>query len=249
MNTPINTKLCTLITSLYKSEGYLEKFLQNMEKFEEEISKINPNFSREYLIISNDPTEKEKFLLENIEDKMNKVRVIFVPLETLYATWNRGVSEAKGEVIGFWNVDDIRYPKAIVDGVSLLKGEYDLVYFPFRYKRYIRIFGLDILVKNKIVQVPQFDQNEFIRSMVCGPFFIFKKSLFEKVGPFDEQFKIAGDFDWCVRAAKISKFIKSEEVAGLFMNNGTSLSGSKNKLQGEENNTIYKKHGVFDKIK
>ena len=236
--------MISIITSLYKSEKYLEKYLKNLDDFSKQAK-----FDFEVIAISNDPTEFEKEKLFNFKNDHSFFKLIEVPREPIYATWNRGVREANGEVVGFWNVDDIRYPKAIVEGLSLIKQGNDLVYFPFRYKRYIHIVGFDVLVKNKIIKVPEFDRNEFTRSMICGQFLIFKKDFYDKVGPFDEQFKIAGDFDWCVRAAKIGKFTPGKEVAGLFTNNGTSLSGSKNKSHETENNIVYKKYQIFDKIK
>jgi hypothetical protein len=66
-----------------------------------------------------------------------------------------------------------------------------------------------------------------------------KKEVFSKVGLFDESFKIAGDFDWMVRATKSNiKFEKSDVLGGIFTNDGTTLSGSKNNLQQKENQRI-----------
>ena len=236
--------MISIITSLYKSEKYLEKYLENVDKFSKQAQ-----FDFEVIAIVNDPTEFEKAKLTNFKKNHPFLKIMEIPREPLYATWNRGVRAAQGAVVGFWNVDDVRYPKAVADGLSLIEQGNDLVYFPFRYKRYVHILGFDMLAKNKIIQVPEFDRAEFMRSMICGPFFIFKKEFFEKVSPFDEQFKIAGDFDWCVRAAKIGTFARSKEVAGLFTNNGTSLSGSKSNRHEIENNIIYKKNQIFDKIK
>ena len=77
--------------------------------------------------------------------------------------------------------------------------------------------------------------------MHCGPFFMVKKDVFNKIGYFDSSFKIAGDFEWLTRAAKNNiKFTLGKNTAGIFTNDGTGLSGSKNKLQAEENNRIIK---------
>ena len=236
--------MISLVTSLYKSEKYLDTYLKNVDSFSKQA-----NFDFEIIAILNDASDFERKKLNDFKQTHSFLKILEVPREPLYATWNRGIDASRGDVIGFWNVDDIRYSKAIVDGLSLIEQGNDLVYFPFRYKRYIHIMKIDILVKSIIIRVPEFDRREFTRSMICGPFFIFKKDFYKKVGPFDKQFKIAGDFDWCTRAAKIGTFAPSKEVGGLFTNNGTSLSGSKNKLQEVENNIVYTKNEVFDKIK
>ena len=235
--------MITLISSLYKPERYLEDYLKHISEFPKEMSGF------ELIIISNDTSDRTKDKLDKFIDKNNAAswfRVFNVPRESLYASWNRGVELAKNDIIGFWNVDDIRYPEAIIDAARLVKENgADLVYFPFIIKWYLNFFGLPFLVKWKKIISPVFDKREFTRSMHCGPFFIFTKSLYEKVGPFDEQFKIVGDFDWCIRAAKISdKFSRSDKIAGVFGRYyGSNLSGGNNKHIAE-NNVVYFRHGT-----
>ncbi len=248
--------MLTLITSLYKSERYLAQYIANLKKFAEILSRNKVDF--EIIVIANAPSEKEKELKEIFK---NNPWFVFaeVAREPLYASWNRGVESAKNEIIGFWNVDDIRYPEAVIDGLRLLKEGAELVYFPFIIKWYLKIFRFSLLVKQKKIEPPVFERREFVRSMYCGPFFIFKKSLYEKVGPFDEQFKIVGDFDWCVRAAKITdKFVLSDKIAGVFRVDkalgalgisGAGLSGGRaNARHLAENNIVCVRHGIKDKI-
>jgi len=238
----------TLITSLYKSEEYLKKYIRRIKKNADFLLKNNIDF--EIVIISNDSTIDERQELEKFKNLNKWIKVFYVSREPLYASWNRGVELAKNEILGFWNVDDVRYPEAIIDGIRLIGEGTELVYFPFWYLRYIRLLGLRILVKKKLILPPPFNRKEFTRSMHCGPFFIFTKSLYKKVGPFDEQFKIAGDFDWCVRAAKVTEFKLSKEIAGKFIKDGSGLSGRQsNSLQEVENNIIYKRYGSLDKMK
>ncbi len=86
--------------------------------------------------------------------------------------------------------------------------------------------------------------------MLCGPFFLFTKSLYARVGPFDEQFKIAGDFDWCVRAAKVSNgFVRGKTLAGEFRVDGGGLSAGGSERHAVENQIICQRHHIIDKIK
>ena len=78
---------------------------------------------------------------------------------------------------------------------------------------------------------------------------MFTKSLYEKVGPFDEQFKIAGDFDWCTRAAyKTDTFVKAKTVGGIFRVDGGGLSAGVNPRRTAENNIVYIRNHVWGKI-
>jgi GT2 family glycosyltransferase len=98
------------------------------------------------------------------------------------------------------------------------------------------MWRFDVLVKKVLINPPLFDQKRFDREMHCGPFYLFTKSLYEKIGPYDETFRIAGDYDWCTRAARLSgKLEKSNVPAGIFEKRAGTLSGGKNPLQEQEN--------------
>lgn len=232
----------SIITSLYKSENHIKKWIHSVTKASEDLSAIG--IDHEFVVVSNSPNAEEKLHLEKLR-RLKNFNIIEVPLEGIYATWNRGIDNATGEVFTFWNVDDKRFVNAIVDGVKFLENLKDnqqdsagLVYFPFIYKRYIRVLGLKILAKIKIFFPPKFDKTRFSKEMHCGPFFMFNKELFSKAGRFNENFKIAGDFEWCARAATVSDFHLSKVIAGIFTNDGQTLSGSKSDRHKVENEMV-----------
>jgi GT2 family glycosyltransferase len=243
--------MISIITSLYKSDRYLESYGEKLLKFADFLQKEKAPF--ELIAIANDPTPAE---LEFSKKFSKYAWFSFVPVgrETLYATWNRGVDIAKGELLGFWNTDDIRFPESLVEAQGLFEKGADLVYFPFKVCRYLKVFGRYFLVHKQRIdkQLPEYDQitrKEFFRSMIVGPFFMFTKNFYKRVGPFDEQFKAAGDFDWQIRAAKISeKFVRAKTLAGEFRVDGGGLTAGKNNMLVAENNAVYIRHNVPEKI-
>lgn len=238
--------MLTIFSSLYKSEEYLDTYSQALLDCAAKL--IAQGVKMEVVAVANEPSDVEKDKLNALSIENTWFRYVAVPRETIYASWNRAIDLAKGEIVTSWNADDIRYPEAIIDGLKYFENGHDLVYFPFVYKRYLKLGGFSLLVKRRIVQPDEFQINEFTRSMQCGPFFMFSKEFYKKVGPFDEQFKIVGDFDWCVRAAKIGKLVKSHVVAGVFFNKGVSLSGSRDVMHLVERNVVCLRHGINDKL-
>ncbi len=230
--------MITIITSLYNSDKYLKKYAEYIEKFSMYLK--NKGVRHEFVIVSNDPNKKELNELSQIKSNSNiDLNIIICPRETLYATWNRGIREAKYENITFWNVDDQRFPEAIIDGLKNIENGSDIVYFPFLYKRYVRILGLKILIKRKVINSIEYRSDLFLKGMYTGPFFIVKRHIFEVVGVFNDSFKIAGDFEWMTRATKKSLLFKyTPTLAGIFTNDGNTLSGQKNSLQKLENKRI-----------
>ena len=238
--------MISIVTSLYKSDRYLDTYIKYLMFFSDVLIKQGIDF--EVIVIANDPTQKERGLREIFKDKQ-WLRFVEVGREPLYATWNRGVGLARGDVVGFWNVDDLRRPEAIVDGLELIKKGAELVYYPFTIKWYINFLRQSIMVRWRSVVPPPYEKQEFVRSMHCGPFFIFRKSLYDAIGPFDEQFKIVGDFDWCIRAAKhTDAFALSKESAGVFRVDGTGLSSGGKPIHVAENNIVYTRYGIDDKL-
>lgn len=271
----------SIITSAYNSQPCLKRYFDALTRA---INILAGNrILVEVVIVFNNATESEglelkRFINDVSESKGVVINPLFVALESLYRSWNRGVRASSGRCICFWNVDDIRYPKALVKDVRLIENDVELIYFPFwnvhrrkisislnkiiskvaepfgikkhQFKSFILNTPLVTLYKTerKLVTPPPFDRTEFTRSMHCGPFFMFHRSLFEKVGPFDEQFKIAGDFEWCVRAAKVTEFALSNRIAGEMIIDDTNLTGVGNPIHVAENNVIYLRNGVLDKL-
>ena len=226
----------SITSSLYKTERFLGNWQKALMSFASEAQNIGLQF--EINAIANEPSEAELTILTELKNEP-WFNLHIVPRESIYASWNRGVRVANANVITSWNVDDIRNAEAIKDGLSKVSTGLELVYFPFIYKRYVRVLNFDLLVKRVTIDPPQFNKDKFSKEMHCGPFYLFTKSLYEKIGPYDETFRIAGDYDWCARAAKMSGMLgKSDLVAGVFEKRDGTLSGGKNPLQEKENARI-----------
>jgi hypothetical protein len=228
----------SIITSLYRTEKLLPAFFENLATFS-----IKADFEFEIIFVLNDGTDMEK---EIIEKKIGAydAQLLEVDREPLYQSWNRGIEASKYDLITFWNADDTRFPEAISETIKKsVQEDFDIAYFPFIYKRSISLLGIELPIFTKTIRPKSFDQKVFTREMHCGPFFIAKKEVFEKVGLFDTSFKISGDFEWCARASAYNLNLKKiNTVAGVFTNNGKTLSGSKNSLQDKENEIVYARY-------
>jgi glycosyltransferase involved in cell wall biosynthesis len=238
--------MISIIISLYNSDRYINKLRGKLLRIAKLFNKKSLEF--EIIIVFNDPNEKELKFIEKLK-KEAWFKYIIVERETVFASWNRGLSIAKGEAIGFWNADDTRFADAIIDGFNFIKNGADLVYFPFHIVWVLRFGSIAVPVKYRYISPPTYSQQEFSSSMHCGPFFMISKKFYNRVGPFDEQFKISGDFDWCVRAAKISKkFVLSKKNAGIFNVDGRGLSSGVNPQLVAENKIICKRYNITDKF-
>ncbi len=221
----------SIISSLYRSERHLRIWSKRLRAMSVKLIQAKIDF--EVIAISNDPTLFERKELELL-NVLPWFHVMFVPRESIYATWNRGIKQASGEICTFWNVDDYRNLSGFINGLKKFTEGVNIVYFPYIYLRYIIVLGVPVLVKVKKYVPPEFNKEKFSKAMYVGPFFMFRRELFFSHGEFDPTFEVAGDFEWCVRMAQMMVFTRANVVAGIFRNDGTTLSGSRSVRHREE---------------
>lgn len=239
----------SLITSLYRSERYLAQYVKRVLRVARECSDL----TLQLILVANEATSHEREWIVRLQhdalEFLNlQIDPLFVARETLYASWNRGVRAALGECIGFWNVDDLWNSQALREALTATRAGAEVIYFPFFEMTHIKRLGSLIESRITFPSVPEFNRTNFTRGMMVGPFFMFTRRLYDRIGAFDEQFRIVGDFDWCVRAAKVTDFYYAHTIGGAFVHDGTGLSARGNPRHVAENNIVYLRHGALDKL-
>jgi len=235
----------SIVTSLYGSASHLAGFLEQLEadlKFLE-----SRGYSAESIIVSNAPDRREQRILRTALGSpwwADHSRLIVVPRETLYASWNRGVRASSGSAITFWSVDDWRNPAAMVEGIDLIRQGGDVVRFPWIQAVERRPSRGTV---KRMVAIKDADGGNLTdcQSAFClGPFFMFSRAIFDKLGPFDEQFHIVGDFDWQLRVTSSSTLVQGKRLAGVFFADGANLSGTGSQRALVEHNFLTKRYGL-----
>lgn len=232
----------SLTASLYKTDAHIDRWKKWLLKFADELTRKSVDF--EVIIVANEPTEKEKQAFGELRaGNFSWLKILEVPRETIFASWNRGIENSTGDVIGFINVDDVRFADSLTDGIKRIEKGADFVYFPFIYKRYVKIFGFRILAKIKKFYPPTPDEARKIVGMPYGPFWLVSKKFIEKAGNFDASFKTAGDYEWSMRTQHGGRYELSDVISGIFTSDGTTLSGNQGNLQAAERERIVSMHG------
>jgi glycosyltransferase involved in cell wall biosynthesis len=234
----MNMKKISVLTSLYNCENFLSDYLNALAQIEgkEQI---------EVLLLHNDPQETELKILKEHLPKLDFVRHILIPeREGLYKTWNRGIQLAEGKYITVWNVDDVRFPDSILQQAEALDKNPDAViaYGDIWVSDHYGVCG------SKKTNSPLDNyKKDFLKSYYISCFQMWRKSLHQTIGYYDEQFKCAGDFDFQVRAAMHFPFVKTKEPLGIYLEDQPHKLSS-NGLQELENNIIYLRYGVYEKV-
>jgi hypothetical protein len=240
-----------VISSLYRSEQHLPTFTAAVFGFAKRASESG--ISAHYLPIVNDATVRERELIDRLAGEINahyygRMTPQYVPRETLYASWNRGLAAAQAPFFTFWNADDIRSADAFSEGYRTLQSGANLV--DFDYTRVSQTMRFGLLPREQRIAVPcMFDGKDFTRRAGIGPFFMASKSLYAQVGPFDPNFQVAGDTEWASRALPWVKFQRGGSNGGDFIVHGDNLSNTGGDREDIEVNIIFMRRGAWGQLR
>jgi hypothetical protein len=233
----------SIFVSIFGDLDYYPKFFESYSK-QTVVNKC------ELLIIHNDPTQKETKCITNLLKKYSFLKAKIIKLdhvESIYQSWNRAWLISDGKYITSWNIDDIRYPKSLEEQFNFLERNNDI---SICYGNFVENF----VENNKFVRhnIPEFKKRLFTRKFFSGgAFLMWRNSIKNDIGYFDEQFLIAGDFEFFIRCCVAGlKMGKVGSNLGIFTNNSIGLSTNpKNEILNYERSLIQKRYGIFDKIK
>lgn len=234
-----STALVSTITPCFHMERYLKGFLERLpeQTFFDQL---------EVVLDHNEPTEQEINWVREFQKQYPGIirHIVRDKVDPIGVSMNRCIQEASAEYVTIWNVDDLRTPRSVETQARILleKSETGFVYGNFWI---VPQFGG---TQGQYVDVTEVPATELSRGMIIGPFFMFRKSLCEQAGYFDEQLRSGADFDLAVRLALHSQGEVAAEDLGYYLNEGRGASTSPNSLQPIERTVIELRYGIYDKI-
>lgn len=210
----------SLITSVFKGDPFIKGFLEDIVR-----QSIFPECEL-ILINANSPHNEEPIIKEYAAMYPN---IIYVRLNYdpgIYAVWNMGIKLASAELIANANLDDRRNPQSLEVQAQALENDpsIDLV-----YGDYLLTYGAhETFEKNthsRIVKNPDFAPH-LMHICLPGPQPMWRKSMHDKYGFFDESFFSAGDYEMWLRAVSKGGVFKKipQLITGLYYHNPQGLS-------------------------
>lgn len=115
--------LISVITAVYNNEKYVRNAINSV---------LNQTFdSFEYIIIDDGSTDNTPYILDEIAANDNRVHVIHQSNQWIYASFNNGVKEARGEYVFILNSDDTIETDVLNNFYEIIK-QYnpDVIYTP-----------------------------------------------------------------------------------------------------------------------
>ena len=235
----INKKI-SVLTSLYNCKNFLRGYFDSLAKIEgKELIEV--------LLLHNSPKEDELDMINEQLPLFDFVHHIIIPeRETLYCTWNRGIQLSEGEYITVWNVDDVRFPESIIQQAEALDNnpEAAMVYGDIWVSKQYGVCGTE---KTNSPVYNQITHKKFLTGYYVSCFQMWRKSIHQTIGYYDEQFKCVADFDFQIRTAYRFPLIKVDEPLGIYLDDQPHKL-SADTVHDVENTTLYLRYGVFEKV-
>ena len=232
----------SVITSVYDGDEYIDDFLKDIEAqtiFKEKVELI--------LINANSPGNEEETILR-FRDKYPD-NVVYVKLDDdpgIYACWNEAIRKSTGQLITNANLDDRHSPQFMHELASVLvqDSSIDVVYADNLLTRQPN----ETWDNNSAVSSypsENFSKEAMLRGNPphCMP--MWRKSLHERHGFFEEKYRSASDWEFWLRCTLEGVEMKKiNKPLGLYYFNpkGMSTNQEHNEWKRKEEREIFSKY-------
>ncbi|MBP5406287.1 glycosyltransferase [bacterium] len=190
----------------------------------------------EYLIIDGASADKTVEIIKQYANKY-PIKWISEPDSGIYNAMNKGIRLATGDIIYFLNAGDKLFDEKSVSEIlkEFEKDDPDFLYTD------ILLCKNNELQKATIKKFDHADKYFLFRDCICHQASFFKKSVFERFGGFNENFKLAADYEMLLKIMA-NKSLKKEylPITAAYYDI-TGISSTSEDVVKEERATIQKR--------
>ena len=225
------TKVST-ITPCFNMSKYIKGFLDNLS--------TQTHKDLEIVLDHNDPSDEEVKLVEDYNEQYDNILHIKVEgVDPIGTSMNRCIEYATGDYLCIWNVDDLRTPDSIEVMAKALDENPDVA---FVYGNYTIVPNFGGTEGQYVDETGR--EDELTTGMILGPYFMFRKSILDKSGVFDEQLVQGADYDLALRLAFNGKGLHLPVNLGYYLNEGLGQSTKPDSKQPIERTVIELRYNI-----
>lgn len=221
--------LISVIVSSYRAEAFMEECLEDLER-QTMIQYM------EIIVIDAASPENERTIVSAFQERCKNIIYLRTPTRIgVYAAWNMALKLATGTYVTPFSTNDrlrrdayeilARTLDAHPD-VALTYGDTYLTRHPHQtFEQHQR---------EGIWQWPEYNYSDLRRRCLIGPHPMWRRSVHEDVGYFDESFVALGDQDFWLRLGARRQLLHIPEVIGLYWRSSEGLSNKPEIANPEE---------------
>ena len=224
----------SIITVCWNSDRTIEDTLKSV------LQQTYKNY--EYIIIDGVSKDNTLEIAKSYESKFEgKMKIISEKDHGLYDAMNKGIKLATGDIIGIINSDDILANKDVFKNLisTFKKNECDGTYSDL-------VFMDEDTMQNPTRNFIAHKYSKHFGWHPPHPTLYLKKKVYDEIGYFNIDYRIAADLDFMMRLIKHnSKLIYIREYLVKMRSGGVSTNGLKGYLKNlKEANIVLKKNNI-----
>lgn len=183
----------SIITPTYNSAKMISRTIESV---------ISQNYiDLEYIVVDGWSSDGTDNIVLSYKDKLN-IKFISEKDNGIYDAMNKGIKMATGDIIGILNSDDFYNDNSVLSDVArnFEDPKIDAVYGDISY------FSNDINKVTRYWKTGEYKERKLNNGWaIPHPSLFLRKSVYDKCGLFNLDFKIVADYEFILRILKIYK--------------------------------------------
>jgi len=230
---PQERYLVSALVSTYNSERFFRGCLEDLEH-----QTIADRL--EIIVVNSGSQQNEEAIVKEFQQKYDNIVYIKTEQrEGIYAAWNRAVKAARAKFITNANTDDQHREDALEIMARTLRGNPDVAL----------VYGDQICTDTpngtfashhatEMAKRPDYSRARLLFGCCVGSQPMWRKSLHDELGYFDESLDCAADWDFWIRISRKYRFLRIPEFLGLYYYNKQGIE------HGREIHSLYERYIV-----
>ncbi|MGH8583501.1 MAG: glycosyltransferase [Gammaproteobacteria bacterium] len=204
------------IVSLYNSERFVRGAMQDLVA-----QTLFQRGEMEIVVVNSGSQEGEEPIVLEYKARHPNIKYVRTERETIYGAWNRGVALSEGQFLTNANSDD----RHRADALEVLANALERSGAGTAYADAYITRGANEPFENntadRVFNWPDYSLRQLLMHSLVGPQPMWRRDLHDHVGLFNANLKIAGDYDFFIRAGWARGGIHVRKVLGLYYEGGT----------------------------
>jgi glycosyltransferase involved in cell wall biosynthesis len=204
------------IVSTYNSERYLAGCLADLEA-QSIASEID------IIVVDSGSQQNEQAIVRDFQRQYDNIQYVRTDhRETLYSAWNRAIALSRGTYVTNANTDDRHESYALERLAMSLDARPDCV-LAYANQNIVEGEGTARAI-SRVTECGEFSRRRLFETCFIGSQPMWRKSVHDEFGGFDEAFFAAGDYEYWLRISQTHPFRYVNEVLGEHRSRADSLT-------------------------
>jgi Flp pilus assembly protein TadD/glycosyltransferase involved in cell wall biosynthesis len=230
--------ILTAVVSTFNAARYIEGCLEDLER--QTIAQ-----RMEIIVVDSASEENEAVVVRDFQKRYANIKYMRTPVrEKVYQAWNRGIKFALGKYVSNANTDDRHRHDAFEQMVHVLEQDENIALV---YADVIKTRTANETFRHctptGMFHWYDWDRRTLLeKGCFIGPQPVWRKSVHQEYGYFDENYTVSADFEFWLRISQTNQFYHISKPLGLYMERPDSIEHANAQKKRQEEQGILQRY-------